>query len=152
MPKETRDAVLSASLPKQALTAAICVGDAPAARAFYAAGLGVREVHVVEDDEGGKVLHSHLVADAKAGGFQFHMYSEYALPGVRAGAKGAVSAFVEVPDCDLAVRRMEAAGAEVLAKCEDMHYGMRVGKVIDPFACVWFFAHVLARDGEGPKN
>jgi PhnB protein len=144
--KETKDEALRASLPKQALTISICVTDPAAARAFYAAALGAREVHVVED-EGmpGELAHAHLVADGAAGGFQLFMSSAYGgtVPGMRAGETGGVSMYVVVPDCDKAFERMVGAGGEVLSGCADQFYGMREGRVRDPFGCIWVFAHAL---------
>jgi PhnB protein len=143
--KETLDAALVASLPKQVLTLSIYVEDPAAARAFYAAALGAREVHVMEEVEGGELAHAQLVADAGAGGFQLYLGGGYgvSVPGVRAGESGAVSAYVVVPDCDKMVERMARAGGTVLRKCEDHFYGMRDGRVRDPYGCVWVFGQCL---------
>jgi uncharacterized glyoxalase superfamily protein PhnB len=143
--KETLDAALQASLPKQVLTLSINVKDPTAARAFYAAALGAREVHVVEVAESGELAHAQLVADAAAGGFQLYLGGACggSVPGVRVGESGAVSAYVVVPDCDKVVERMARAGGIVLRKCEDHFYGMRDGRVCDPYGCVWVFAKCL---------
>lgn len=141
---ETVDKALQASLPPQALTFSVCVQDGRKARAFYAAALGAREVAVFVDSEG-RLAHAHLVADAAAAGFQFFAGEDYggSVPGVRAGESGACSAYVVVPDCDAVVGRMRDAGATVVAECGDKFYGVREGRVVDPFGVAWVFAHVL---------
>lgn len=142
--KETTDEALRKSLPMQALTFSVCVQEGSKARKFYATGLGAREVSVFLDGE--KLAHAHLVADAAAAGFQFFLGEDYGgvVPGVRAGERGACSAYVVVPDCDAVVGRMREAGATVVSECSDKFYGVREGRVNDPFGVTWVFAHVLS--------
>lgn len=143
--KETRDAALEATRPSQPLTLSVCAKDGEAAIAFYEAALGARRVHVLTSDDGLSVLHAELRADDVSGGFTLYSGSDVTggVPGVAAGMRGAASACVDVPESDVAVERMRAAGGEVVYECADQFYGMRVGKVVDPFGVCWSFSHVL---------
>ena len=54
------------------------------------------------------------------------------LLGVTPGSEPRFELFVYVPDVDVAVRELSAAGAPVLREPQDMFWGERVGYVADP--------------------
>lgn len=143
--KETSDPALEATRPSHPLTLSVCAKDGLAAIAFYEEALGARRVHVLTSDDGLSVVHAELRADDVSGGFTLYTGSDVpgGVAGVAAGARGAVSACVSVPESDVAVKRMHAAGGEIVTECADQFYGMRVGKLVDPFGVCWSFAHEL---------
>lgn len=148
---ETRDEALSKTLKHESLVFSICVDDAAAARSFYKQALGAREVHMVVESDG-RVAHGQLLADDLAGGFQFFLGSDYKDEGMNTAAakpgtaKACCHAWISTGNPDECVRRMAAAGATVTTITDDQPYGMRVGKVVDPFGVGWTFAsHVLGK-------
>jgi uncharacterized glyoxalase superfamily protein PhnB len=44
---------------------------------------------------------------------------------------------VEVEDADAVIERAVAAGARVLMPAQDMFWGARYGKIVDPFGHEW---------------
>ncbi|MCS7020900.1 MAG: VOC family protein [Gemmataceae bacterium] len=58
-----------------------------------------------------------------------------------------VTLHLEVDDCDAAVARAAAAGAEVLMPPADTTWGDRYARIRDPFGHQWSFAHSTSRPG-----
>jgi PhnB protein len=121
---------------------------------FYANALGTREAVRVTDPDGTRIGHAHVVADAKAGGFQFYLGDSCAISEMNLAArskeaaaakmKSPAGAYVLVPDCDLACKRFVDAGGEYTCEPKNEFYGFRVGKVMCPYGIGWTFAHALA--------
>ncbi len=150
----TENAELKAATKPSPLTFCVTVKDGAAARSFYAAALGAKEITaVVEDDGSGRLAHAHLVADDTAAGVQLMLGSDYGGEGMNAtaakpGTRSPAHAFVLVPDVDVAFERFAKAGAVVTERPRDMFYGMRIGKLVDPFGVGWSFGTPFKR---GPR-
>jgi PhnB protein len=113
-------------------------GDCAAAIEFYRKALGaeiVGEVAQGPDDMG--VMHAML----KVGDACFMLAD--AMPGAAEVGPADVttsSFWLYDADCDAAFQRACDAGAEILQPLEDMFWGDRLGKVVDPFGHVWAIA------------
>jgi PhnB protein len=66
------------------------------------------------------------------------------LPPSTAGATS-VTLHLEVADCDAAVERAAAAGAQDTMAPMDAFWGARYAQIIDPFGHSWSFAHPLPK-------
>ena len=101
---------------------------------FYKAAFGATEIYRVEDP-GGSVV-SRLSVD----GAEFWLsdespehdnFSPESLGG------GSVRMILTVPDPDAMFARAVAAGAREVSAVQDLPYGWRVGRVVDPFGHHW---------------
>ena len=101
---------------------------------FYKAAFGAIEVYRVEDP-GGSVV-SRLSVD----GAEFWLsdespehdnFSPESLGG------GSVRMILTVPDPDAMFAKAVAAGAREVAAVQDLPYGWRLGRVVDPFGHHW---------------
>lgn len=128
----------------------LVVDDAAAALEFYQNGLGATETGRVLADDGKRLLHAQFevngariyVRDDFPEFREGHGDSPVKPPKVLGGT--AVTMHLDVPDCDAAVARAEAAGARVLMPPMDAFWGVRYAQVVDPFGHSWSFAHPLA--------
>jgi PhnB protein len=113
-------------------------GNAAEAIEFYQKALGAQILgEVAKGPEDLGVMHALL----KVGDACFMLAD--AMPGAaEMGPEDiATSSFwIYDADCDAAFQRACEAGAEVLQPVEDMFWGDRLGKVVDPFGHVWAFA------------
>jgi uncharacterized glyoxalase superfamily protein PhnB len=112
--------------------------------------LGAREALRMVDPDGVRIAHCHFVTDAIAGGVQFYLGDDYNLETMNLAAraigtkeKSPAGCYIIVPDCDVACRRFVGAGGFFTREPEDMFYGYRVGKCLDPFGVGFTFAQVL---------
>ena len=139
--------------PVQAVTPHLVVNDGDAAVAFYKKALGATEAHRMTAKDGKRLMHAEL----RLNGMRFFLNDDfpehrctYAAdavfpPSVIEGTS--VTMHLEVEDCDAAVKRAADAGATVTMPPWDAFWGMRYGRVIDPFGHSWSFAHPLAAKG-----
>jgi PhnB protein len=139
--------------PVQAVTPHLVVNDGNAAVEFYKKALGATEALRMTAKDGKRLMHAEL----HLGGMRFFLNDDfpehrcsYAAdavfpPNVINGTS--VTMHLEVEDCDAAVKRAADAGATVTMPPWDAFWGMRYGRVIDPFGHSWSFAHPLPANG-----
>jgi PhnB protein len=129
------------------ITAHLAVDGAAKAIEFYAAAFGAEEVCRMPAEDGKRLMHAELrVAGGKL--YLHDDFPEYCGGKVKAASKiGAtpVTLHLEVPDCDAAIAKAAAAGAEVTMPAADMFWGDRYGKIVDPFGHEWSFSTPLAK-------
>lgn len=132
---------------QQGIVPHLIVHDATAAIAFYKAAFGATELMRVPADDGKRLMHAALTIN---GGTVYlvdhfpefcHGQGKFGPPPVIGGT--AVTMHLDVPDCDAAVRRAEAAGATVTMPPEDAFWGARYATIADPFGHAWSFSHML---------
>ncbi len=116
----------------------LIVGGAAAAIAFYAKAFGAKEILSI-GMPGGHVMH----AEIKIGDSHLMITDENPAWGSKSpltlgGAP--VSLMVYVKDVDAAFARAVAAGASAVMPPQNMFWGDRYGKVIDPFGHHWGLA------------
>ena len=123
----------------------IVVNDAKAAIDFYAKAFGAEEVMRMPTEDGSKLMHAELRID----GSPLYLCDDF--PEFCGGTSRTPTALGNspvtihryVPDCDKAIAKAEAAGAEVTMPAQDMFWGDRYGQVTDPFGHHWSFATPL---------
>ena len=113
----------------------LAVRDTDAAAAFYAAAFGAA---VVESFGPVKVLeiagrHVGLAPEAP----------ELGTPSPETIGATTVRLSLHVDDADAWTERAVNAGAEVVFPVEDQPYGLRQGRVVDPFGHHWLIADAL---------
>lgn len=108
---------------------------------FYKQALGATEQCRMPSPDG-RLLHAEiLVGDIlimMADEFPEYCTTGNPLPPKERGTMVGLHRYVE--DCDAAVKRMVDAGATVQCEPQDMFWGDRYGKVVDPFGHEWAFA------------
>jgi PhnB protein len=117
----------------------IIVHDGIAALAFYKAAFGAVEVarHLAPD--GKRLGHGELTI----GGHQLFVCDEFSpseggscrSPRSLGGTPFRIT--LAVDDCDAVVARAVAAGAELTFPPQDMYWGARYAKLVDPFGHEW---------------
>jgi PhnB protein len=122
----------------------ICKG-ALRAIAFYVDVLGAREVSRFVDrqlGDGDFVVHAEL----ELGGALFSVAEEHRewhnhAPTSLGGSPVVLT--LEVDDAFAVGKRLEAAGARVVFPIEDRFYGMRQGRLADPFGHLWIITQTI---------
>jgi PhnB protein len=117
----------------------LIVSDGLAALDFYKEAFGADQGHTMMAPEGKKLLHGELTLD----GHKFFVSDEFDTseggtcksPHTLGGT--GVRITLQVDDADEIVERAVAAGARVLMPVQDMFWGARYGKIIDPFGHEW---------------
>lgn len=111
--------------------------DAAAAIDFYKKVFGASEVMRMSGP-GGKIMHAEMkIGDS-------HVFLNDEVPGMATApspsAPIAVSIFVYTEDVDSVEKRALAAGATSTMPVQDMFWGDRYGKFVDPFGHAWAVA------------
>jgi PhnB protein len=117
----------------------LCVSDGMAALEFYKSVFCVQEGDRIMSPDGRKLAHGEMVID----GHKCFLSDEF--PEVEGGtvktpqSLGGTSVRITlaVDNADAVVARAVAAGARVLMPVQDMFWGGRYGKVVDPFGHQW---------------
>jgi PhnB protein len=125
--------------PEDQLIPELIVRDGPAALEFYKRAFGAEEVHRMMTPDGTKLAHAELTVD----GHKFFVCDEFDAsqggtcksPQTLGGTGVRVTLFVD--DADATVQRAIAAGAHVNMSVQDMFWGGRYGKIVDPFGHEW---------------
>jgi PhnB protein len=99
---------------------------------FYHAAFGAKELFRMEGP-GGTIAHADLLI-----GTSHVMLGDQPQKGEPIGTSASVFLYVE--DVDELVRNAVRAGAKITAQVEDMFWGDRYGKVVDPFGHEWQIA------------
>ena len=117
----------------------LIVSNGPAAVEFYKAAFGAEAGHQMMAPDGKRLMHGELILD----GHKIFVSDEFApheggsckSPQTLGGTDVRVTLMVD--DADGIVARAVAAGAHVLMPVQDMFWGGRYGKIIDPFGHEW---------------
>jgi PhnB protein len=118
----------------------LCVSDGLAALEFYKTVFGAEEGHRMMAPDGKRVMHGEIIID----GHKCFLSDEFGLeeggtvktPQTLGGGT-CVRITLEVDDADALVERAAAAGARVLMPVQDLFWGARYGKIVDPFGHEW---------------
>jgi PhnB protein len=129
------------ALQRRKLIPHLIVPDIIQAVDFYKQALGAEEVvRSVTECEGQLVC-----AELRIGLAVFHVCE--VLPDSNLGpewgnsSQVSVTLHLEVQNCDAALVRAVAAGAEVIFPPQDMFWGDRYARIRDPFGHEWSFSH-----------
>jgi PhnB protein len=117
----------------------LIVRNGPAALEFYKTVFGAQEVDRMLTSDGKKLVHGELRLD----GHKFFVCDEFDAseggtcksPHTLGGTGVRVTILVD--DADSLVERAVAAGARVSMPVQDMFWGGRYGKIVDPFGHEW---------------
>jgi PhnB protein len=117
----------------------LIVRDGSAALAFYKSVFGAEEVHRMMTPDGKKLVHGELTLD----GHKVFVCDEFGAseggtcksPHTLGGTGVRVTILVE--DADDVVARAVGAGARVSMPVQNMFWGGRYGKIVDPFGHEW---------------
>ena len=128
----------------------LVMNNCPAAIEFYKIVLGAAEGHTMMSPDGKKVLHGELILDGHklfvSDEFQKSEGGTLKSPQTLGGTTARVT--LEVDDADRIVARALAAGATVSMPVQDMFWGARYGKIVDPFGHEWGINQQLQRQSE----
>jgi PhnB protein len=117
----------------------LIVSNGPAAVDFYKEAFGAVEGHRMMTPDGKKLVHGELTLD----GHKFFVSDEFSeseggsckSPQTLGGTGVRVTLIVD--DADRVVESAVAAGARVTMPVQDMFWGARYGKIVDPFGHEW---------------
>ncbi len=117
----------------------LIVHNGPAALEFYKGVFGAEEVHRMTRPGSDKLMHGELSLD----GHKVFVCDEFPAseggtcksPQTLGGTGVRVTLLVD--DADGVVERAVAAGARVSMAVQDMFWGGRYGKIVDPFGHEW---------------
>jgi PhnB protein len=117
----------------------LIVHNAPAALDFYKAVFGAEEVHRMLKPGTEKIMHGELTLE----GHKFFVCDEFPAseggtcksPETLGGTGVRITLLVD--DADRVVERAVTAGARVSMPVQDMFWGGRYGKIVDPFGHEW---------------
>jgi PhnB protein len=129
----------------------LVVNNCLAAIDFYKNVLGAEEGHRMMSPDGRKVMHGELVLD----GHRLFVSDEFdeseggslKSPQTLGGTASRVT--LEVDDADRVIARATAAGARVIMPAQDMFWGARYGKFVDPFGQEWGINQQLQQQSAG---
>ena len=106
---------------------------------FYKSVFGAEEGHRMMTQDGKRLMHGEIVLD----GHKFFLSDEFdpseggTLKSPQALGGTCVRITIEVDDADATVERAVAAGARVLMPLQNLFWGARYGKILDPFGHEW---------------
>jgi PhnB protein len=117
----------------------LIVSDGLAALKFYQEVFGAAEGDNMMAPDGKRLMHGEVVLD----GHKLFVSDEFTaaeggsckMPQTLGGTSVRITA--QVDDADATVERAVARGAKVLMPVQDMFWGARYGKIIDPFGHEW---------------
>jgi PhnB protein len=117
----------------------LIVSDGQAALNFYREVFGAEQGDVMLAPDGKRLMHGEIVLD----GHKLFVSDEFTnqeggtckMPRTLGGT--CVRITLQTSDADAVVRRAVAAGARVIMPIQDMFWGARYGKIIDPFGHEW---------------
>ena len=117
----------------------LIVSDGLAALDFYKEVFGAEEGHRMMSRDGTKLLHGEIVLD----GHMMFVSDEFSeeeggtckMPQTLGGT--CVRITLQTDDADAIAKRAVAKGARLLMPVQDMFWGARYGKLVDPFGHEW---------------
>ncbi len=117
----------------------LCVSNGLAALEFYKSVFGASQGDLMMTKDGKRVMHGEISIDGHKCFFSDEFSKEEGgsvKPPDR--LKGTcVRITLMVDDADAVVERAVAAGAQVLMPLENLFWGARYGKILDPFGHEW---------------
>jgi PhnB protein len=127
----------------------LIVRDGAAALDFYVSVFGATEVHRMRQPGTDKLIHGELSLD----GHKLFVCDEFPAseggtcrsPATLGGTGVRITLMVD--DADATVDRAVAAGGRVLLPVQDMFWGGRYGKILDPFGHEWGVNQQLKEQG-----
>jgi PhnB protein len=128
------------------VTPMLSLRDAPRASEFYQRAFGARELSRSTSPEG-RVVAILAIGDAEFGIADEATQVGNLSPETLGGTSVRISLLVDDPDA--VAQRAVDAGAELLFPVEDQPYGMRQGRVRDPFGHHWLIGRPLATPADG---
>src|SRR5260370_26512577 len=128
----------------------LIVSNGLAALEFYKAAFGAEEGHRMMAPDGKRLMHGEIMRD----GHKFFVSDEFGAseggscktPETLGGTSVRVTLLVD--DADALVERAVAGGARVLMPVQDMFWGARYGKIVDPFGHEWGINQQLKAQSE----
>jgi PhnB protein len=121
---------------RHTLTPHLVVQGANQAIEFYKKAFGAEEISRLPAPDGKSVMHAEL----KIGDSRLCLTDEFPemnCRGPQSIGGTPVTIHLSVEDADAVFNRAVAAGAEVRMPLDDMFWGDRYGKVVDPFGHDW---------------
>ena len=117
----------------------LCVSDGLAAMEFYKLVFRAEEGDRIMSPDGNRLAHGEIIID----GHKCFVSDEFPeeeggtvkTPQTLGGTSVRIT--LAVADADAIVARAVAAGAKVLMPVQDMFWGGRYGKIVDPFGHQW---------------
>lgn len=117
----------------------LIVRDGPAALRFYKDVFGGEEGHNMMAPDGKRLIHGEIIVD----GHKLFISDEFDAseggscrsPETLGGTCARITLMVD--DADAIVERAVARGSSVLMPVQDMFWGARYGKIVDPFGHEW---------------
>jgi PhnB protein len=117
----------------------LIVSDGQAALKFYRETFGAEEGHNMMAQDGKRLMHGEIILD----GHKLFLSDEFSAseggtcktPETLGGTSARVTLMVD--DADAVVARAVERGARVLMPAQDMFWGARYGKFLDPFGHEW---------------
>jgi PhnB protein len=117
----------------------LIVSDGHAALKFYKAVFGAEDGDIMMAPDGKRLMHGEIVLD----GHKLFLSDEFSeaeggsckMPQTLGGT--CVRITLRVDDADALVERAVAHGARLLMPVQDMFWGARYGKFVDPFGHEW---------------
>ncbi len=127
----------------------LIVPNGLAAIDFYKSVFGAEEGHRMMAPDGKRLMHGEIVLD----GHKFFLSDQFdkseggtcKSPQTLGGTCVRITLMVD--DADLLVERAVAAGALVLMPLQDLFWGARYGKILDPFGHEWGINQQLKEQG-----
>lgn len=117
----------------------LIVSNGPAAVEFYKAAFSAEPGHQMMAPDGKRLMHGELQLDGHkifvSDEFAAHEGGTIKSPQTLGGTSARVTLLVD--DADEVVARAVAAGAQVIMPVQDMFWGGRYGKILDPFGHEW---------------
>jgi uncharacterized glyoxalase superfamily protein PhnB len=118
------------------VTPSLVFKDCNAVIAFWERAFGAKELMRMPGPDGRGVMHAHV----KIGDSSVFLSDE--MPGTGGPAitpenPSSAGLFLYVKDCDAVFQRAVGAGAKVAMPLQDMFWGDRFGRVVDPFGLGW---------------
>ena len=118
----------------------LCVSDGLAALEFYKSVFGAEEGDRMMEPDGKRLLHGEIIIDRHkcflSDEFGHEEGGTVKTPQTLGGGT-CVRITLMVDDANATVERAVAAGARVLMPVQDMFWGGRYGKIVDPFGHEW---------------
>ena len=111
----------------------LSVSNASQAAEFYAKALGAREVMRMPPDDKGRHLHIHLVIN----GGSLMLADAFPEHGHPLEKPAGFTLHLAVDDVDAAFNHAIKAGAEVVLPVQDMFWGDRYARLLDPYGVHW---------------
>ena len=121
------------------ITPHLIVKNARQAIEFYKKAFGAEEVMRMPGPDGQSVMHAELqIGNSHV--FLCDEFPDWGAKGPELIGGSPVTIHMYVTDADATVKKAEAAGAKVTMPLQDMFWGDRYGKLVDPYGHHWSVA------------